>query len=422
MGGQAAIIRLDNAMGSCVLVSYGNVFNDPSSRHTTLCLAREDWHVTVIQGLSRDVYASGKPGEVCVQECRDSRFPVWTRAAQRLDRWRIFRQEVRCCLERTRPDLVVTIMLHALAALPEGPKRYRLVSCVYDIPCLRDAGRLDARILARAWRRLRQADVVWSSDRYKAEHTQKYGNLTESPIVCHNCPPLDYLPEPTWPRDGWLRAELRRQGPDIGENACILLRAGAVGECGGIEATLQAMRQLPGNLVFLMMGRPTREYRDQLLRMINNMGLQGRALLWEKSSDETWKQALLGADIGHMVQGPFPPGRLARLYELNSSLSNNRLFQYMAAGLPIISYDDPRMTGIHSEVDCFRVLRTNHLVEDIHEAIVALGSNTGARMAMGRVGHQAHKRTYNWEKQFAPVLEAIDGRQCTPQLLHVTSK
>ena len=34
-------------------------------------------------------------------------------------------------------------------------------------------------------------------------------------------------------------------------------------------------------------------------------------------------------------------------YNLNSSLSNNRLFQYMAAGLPIISYNDERLNDIH---------------------------------------------------------------------------
>jgi glycosyltransferase involved in cell wall biosynthesis len=287
---------------------------------------------------------------------------------------------------------------------------------------MRDAGRLDAKILARAWKRLGRADVVWSSDRYKAELTREFGNLPESPVICHNCPPLDYLPEPSWPRDGWLREELRRQCAAIGDDACILLRAGAVGECGGIEAALQAMRRLPAKHVFLMMGQPSREYRQKILRMISEMGLRCRAFLWEKPSDEIWKRALLGADVGHLVHGPFPQGHMTRMYELNSSLSNNRLFQYMAAGLPILSYNDPRMSDIHSEVDCFRVLRTSHLVEDTYQAMLALASDVSVRMRMGKVGHKAHKVSYNWEKQFAPVLGALDGRQRTLQLTHANSR
>jgi hypothetical protein len=45
----------------------------------------------------------------------------------------------------------------------------------------------------------------------------------------------------------------------VPSDGCIVLRANAVGDYGGIEAILEAMRQLPSNFVFLMMGRSRAE-------------------------------------------------------------------------------------------------------------------------------------------------------------------
>lgn len=395
-------------MNSCVLVNYGSALNDPPAREAIASFAQLGWNAAVLQATPAEVNPSAPPPGVEAIECSTGRLPDWAGPVQRVNRWLALRRDVQRWIESRRPDVVITFMMHTLAALPMGAGRsFRLLSSVLDVVPLKDTGKFDRFIFALGWKRLRQADVVWSSDRYKAELVQKFGELPTLPIVCHNCPPLNYLPEPSWPRDGWLRAELRRQGGAIGDDGCIVLRAGAVGESGGIEATLEAMRQLPSNFVFLMMGRPTREYRDKLLRIIAEIGLQRRAFFWERPSDEIWKQALLGADIGHLVHGPFAPGRMMRLYELNSSLSNNRLFQYMAAGLPILSYDDPRMQSIHTEVSCFRVLRTSHLAKDTYDTLLALGSNFSARMAMGKAGRQAHKATYHWAKQFAPILRAM---------------
>ena len=285
---------------------------------------------------------------------------------------------------------------------------YKLVSCIYDIPALEDAGRLDRRIIPQAWQALQQADLVWSSDAYKSELTKQRGGLKVLPLVCHNCPQLDYLPEPIWPRDSWLRSELFRQGAKLGgEGGCILLRAGAIGECGGIEETLDCMAQLPNDFVFVMLGRPSAEYKIHLQDRIAQLGLEKRAFLWDRPTDEVWKRALTGADIGHLIHGPFPPGRMTRLYELNSSLSNNRLFQYMAAGLPIISYDDPRMGELYNEVQCFQVARLDKLEADVLKIWKELGGNLCMRQKLGRAGRLAHINKYNWQMQFAPILSKI---------------
>jgi glycosyltransferase involved in cell wall biosynthesis len=301
-------------------------------------------------------------------------------------------------------------MLHALTALPKehdegGPQ---LVSCVYDIPSPRDTGRLDSFVFRKAWRRLRQAKVVWASDTHKSKLVKQLANLPSTPLVCHNCPPLSYFAGSIWPRDKWLREKLREEGANIDEGVgCIVIRAGAIGECCGIEETLNALVDLPDNVVFLMMGRPSPTYRAGLLQKIESLRLQRRAFLWDRPSDQDWLRALQGADVGHMIHGPFTPGYMTRLYELNSSLSNYRLFYYMAAGLPILGYDDPRMESLYEDVRCFRNVRLTKLQSDIRKVLSDLAEDSGLRRELGLAGRNAHLTKYNWEMQFEKVLVSL---------------
>ena len=306
-------------------------------------------------------------------------------------------------------------MLHPLAALPRNGLQpaFKHVACIYDIPSSPDVGRLDRLLVRRAWRRLSQADVVWSSDKYKARLAKESGGLADLPLICHNCPPRNYLPDPTTPRDGWLREQLRHQGAGLTESeGCVLLRAGAIGECGGIEATLEGMRSLPEDYVFVMMGRPHDSYKKHLLELIAALRLEHRAFLWDRPSDEVWKRALQGADLGHLIHGPFASEPMKRSYELNSSLSNNRLFQYMAAGLPIIAYNDPRLNDIYSEVPCFCVARLASLAHDIRLSWQELGTKQAFRVRLGGAGRRAHLKTFNWEFQFGTVLDRIRSASC----------
>lgn len=395
---------------TCLVASYGHALNDPTSRRAAVSLIQAGWLVTVFQMPAAGVYASEPPAGVETYTCTWPVVPESTGPLFRVARWRRFRRELRQWIAANRPDLVITIMLHPLAALPNGHhggKRPRLISCIYDIPSLQDAGWLDAVVFRRGWERLSDADVVWASDGYKAQLAQQFGGLVRTPLVCHNAPSLEYLPEPPVPRDGWLRAELRRQGAYLElSEGCVLLRAGAIGEHGGIEETLEAMCALPQNFVFVMMGRPTRQYKEKLKHLTSERGLAKRAFLWDCPSDEIWKLALQGADIGHLIHGPFPSGRMTRIYNLNSSLSNYRLFQYLAAGLPIISYDDPRMERFYQDVKAFRVVRVQSLVNDLARAWRELAAAPGLRKSLGMAGRRAHVLKYCWEKQFSEVLDA----------------
>jgi glycosyltransferase involved in cell wall biosynthesis len=396
-----------------LLVTYGP-WRDPPQRQAIMSLAAAGYKCAVF------LIETRRQEEVAVPEGVEHIF--WhpprllsklPRPARSLFKFLSFRRQVRISLRQYRPELLIGYMYHALAAVAGSKKQLAgmfILGGIVDVFSMCDAGLLDRWIIPAGTRALRQADAVWCSDAFKAELTTRAAGLQRNPIVCHNCPTLDYLPEPQAERDGWLRAQLRKVGAMLGETGgSILLRAGAVSECGGIEETLAVMHELPADYVFLLMGRPPEPYKRQLLARITALGLGRRAFLWDRPSDQVWKNALHGADIGHLIHGPFPPGRMSRLYELNSSLSNNRLFQYMAAGLPIIAYDDPRMSGIYAEVPCFRVARLSCLKQDILQAWKGLGGNHELREQLGSTARLAHLKKYNWEVQFAPVLDTVNA-------------
>ncbi len=398
-------------MPDAVVVSYGYALNNPPARQAAESFAAAGFTVTLLEGPPIGVYPSPSPPSIRVCEIGCPWLPSSIGPAYRLARWVAFRRQVRRWIRRQRPDLVVAIMHHSLAAIP--PRRQLrpgtlLVACVYDIPPLEDAGRLDVRILRRGWARLAEADVVWASDEFKAALAERYGALTRPAVVCRNAMPLGYLPEPGKRRDGWLRAELRRQGAALDEgDGLIVLRAGAIGEHCGLEETLSALQRLPKNVTLLMMGRPSPDYKAHLLDQISGLRLVKRAFLWELPSDDVWKLALQGADVGHLIHGPFPEGRFTRLYEHNSSLSNIRLYQYFAAGLPIISYDDTRLSRLYEEVPAFRVVRLSNLREDLVDAICELARSPESRTAMGAAARAAHRDQYHWEHQFQGVLDRV---------------
>jgi hypothetical protein len=378
-----------------LLASYTDAFNDPPARQAAVSFARAGFEVTVVHPEPRPGLSSAAPDGV-----RDVR--VERRGAPLPD-WLRFRATLAQEIERTRPAWVVTIMLQPLAALPLGRRSFRLLACIYDIPSLRDAGRLDGLLARVALIRLRAADLVWSSDPIKARLVGELARLELAPLICHNCPPLGWI-APGWPRDGWLRDELRRQGI-AGE--CLVVRAGAIGEACGIEETLEALRDVPG-VALLLMGRPDAAYREAIERRIAALGLSARATLWERPSDEKWKAALAGADAGHLIHQP-GTGARERAFRLNSSLSNNRLFQYLAAGLPVIAYDDPRLFALYAEVPAFKVARLTHLTGDLRTLLGELAADEAGRRKAGEAALAAHCARYHWEHQFAPMLERVSA-------------
>lgn len=401
-------IRTTLKSKKALVVAYSYLLNDPPGRQTIESLIQKGYKVTLLQSPPQGVFPSTAPPSVKVVEYNS---PTKRGGFNSFIRWIRFQLALAKQIDLIGPDLVVAFMHHSLAALPKRRTNLKLVVCIYDIPYLEGAGRLDRHIIKTAWDRIQQADLIWCSDPLKAKLTESFGHLNKSPFVCHNCPPINYLKNRLWPRNQWLRSELIRLGAPLHpkKGGSILLRAGAIGDYCGLEETLDAMLNLPEDHVYLMLGRPNPSYLTRLKDRISRMGLQKRAFIWDKAPDEVWKQALQGADIGQMIHIPPSDNKLLKeIYNLNSGLSYNRTYLYMAAGLPILSYDDPRLKALYQETGCFRSARLSHLTQDIEKNWRELGDSTKLRKQLGTRARKAHLKRYNWEKEFSPILKSVN--------------
>ncbi len=51
----------------------------------------------------------------------------------------------------------------------------------------------------------------------------------------------------------------------------------------------------------------------------------------------------------------------------------------MAAGIPVLSFDDPRLAPLYRETGCFRAVRLSNLAEDIEKIWRELGRSKALR-------------------------------------------
>lgn len=85
----------------------------------------------------------------------------------------------------------------------------------------------------------------------------------------------------------------------------------------------------------------------------------------------------------------------------------NKLFDYMAAGLPVVSSDAAPAARILAETGAGLVFRSGH-VDSLAEAVRRM-MNPAARLRMGRAGREAVRARYNWEADSAVLLHAVEA-------------
>jgi len=109
---------------------------------------------------------------------------------------------------------------------------------------------------------------------------------------------------------------------------------------------------------------------------------------------------LLNADVGLVCLHPLP--------RYKKSLPV-KMFEYMAAGLPVVASDFPTWRAIIEDCQC-GVLVDPESPEDIAERILSLVENPDLRLRMGQNGLMAVREKYNWsseEKKLLGIYHAL---------------
>lgn len=149
--------------------------------------------------------------------------------------------------------------------------------------------------------------------------------------------------------------------------------------------------------------------RNRVLSEIETPELRGRVKMLPNVLPPDIMKNLNQASVGMTLGLPSPT--------LEAGLPT-KLFEYMAAGLPVVAADFPTSREVVEESRCGLLVRPGD-VEGFAAAIVQLVENPGEAAAMGERGLAAFRAKYNWEAEVEGLLNfyknllgtAVPGRE-----------
>ena len=237
--------------------------------------------------------------------------------------------------------------------------------------------------IERTWAR-RSSRVITVNIPYAEVMARRFGVPT--PLVILNCAYRRTLPA-VRPRRFHEQLALDPATP-------VVLYQGGFSRDRGIEQLVAALPAVPGAVLVLLGYGPL---RAELESRAAEPELGGRLHVLPAVDPTELLDWVASADV---VAMPIQPSTL------NHRLTTpNKLFEAMAAGVPVVASDLPGMSGIVRESGC------GVLVDPTDPPAIAaairdlLRLPAAERDAIGRRGHEAHLATYNWEAQAAILLE-----------------
>jgi glycosyltransferase involved in cell wall biosynthesis len=183
----------------------------------------------------------------------------------------------------------------------------------------------------------------------------------------------------------------------------ILLRQGSIGPGHALESTIRSIPLWADRgWGFVLVGMGTSEYLDELGHLASELAVgEQLAILPPVSYDEVLRLTP-GADAGHALYEPI------HINHLHATTASNKMMEYMAAGLPLLVSDKPDLCAFVEAHGC-GVTADESSPESIAAAVNALLGDPDLARRLGAAGARAFEQEFNYEQQFAPVLEAVRG-------------
>jgi glycosyltransferase involved in cell wall biosynthesis len=243
-------------------------------------------------------------------------------------------------------------------------------------------GRLEWRpwLVACEWLFVRAADATVTVSPGVAEVMARRYHV-DPPVVVRNVP------------DRAIDSPDRPEGLRAGEPP-LAVYVGLLAPGRGIEETIQALAAVPG-LRLRVMGRTSDDYRRQLERLAAEAGVADRVEYRAPVEPAAVTETIAGADMGVTLIQPIC---------LSNELSlPNKLFEYVAAGLPVLASDLPVLGAVVREEGLGEAVPATD-VTAIARAMRNLAEPTRNAEARERVRRFAGQVTWEREQQ---VLESV---------------
>jgi glycosyltransferase involved in cell wall biosynthesis len=309
---------------------------------------------------------------------------------------------IRIILSRNTFDHIFLYQYKNIALFPTN-KYKNWVPIITDIHGIINIGKFDFYFRKFALLKLSYAKCGWVSDEFKLELLEQHSTkkLINFKVV-YNCPRLSYLKNYNLKSKNDLRLELSNLGFQIGSiDDIVITRAGGNVKFGGIEETILALKNMTDKIKFIIIGKCDIIFKESILKMVSDLKMEKRVFMYGFVEDVIYEKILSASDLGHMIHlEPLNDKKLLDNYKLNSSLSNNRLFQYIAAGLPIISYNDERLNEIHNELGTLFIVDKNSLINSLKYIFNFIVTEKFDTSESSQKLKTLFKDKYNWENQF----------------------
>ncbi len=242
----------------------------------------------------------------------------------------------------------------------------------------------------RRWLRLLSALLL----RHIIPHSA--GIITVSPPIAQEIYNLYHGPEVTLIRNIPAYREVKkndrlRQYLGLGPETRIALYQGGLWADRQLDRLIRAARFLEQDIVMVMMGDGSKETISQLKALILSEGVTDRVKIISAVPYEELLDWTASADLGLIVYSPD--------YSLNVQMClPNKLFEYLMAGLPILS------SQLDAVAEIINIYNVGQIVSSLAPADVSAAINAMLRdpAALDRMHHnalEAVRYEINWEKE-----------------------
>ena len=283
--------------------------------------------------------------------------------------------------ERERPDLLVAHDLEVLTAArrAKGRCKARLIYDSHeDWPALiAENSRLESCLAAVQERRLcRHVDAVTTVSEPIASKFRSWGRPT---IVLYSARPSSEV--------RLADREESRQAFGFAPGDFVIGFAGALGRGRGLEVLLEAARRLSTSTKLLIVGGPEKEAERLRLRSYQ-AGISNRVRIDGYRPFSHLATYYAAMDLGVILLEPRPNHVRAM---------PNKLFDYMAHGVPVVVPDYPAMAHVVRGAGCGWTLAAVE-ADSLQRTLVSI-VDSGDAATRGGVGRLSYLKTYAWERQ-----------------------
>jgi glycosyltransferase involved in cell wall biosynthesis len=244
------------------------------------------------------------------------------------------------------------------------------------------------------WRRLfayerslaNRADLVITVNQSIAEELSARYEIP-TPRVVMNCPPSAIA------RIEEGGATLREV---VGGNGAIMVIHGALTRGKGLLQAVEVLRALPADVSLVVVGPPG-ELSGRLRELADSEELKGRLHLLAPAPQTELIRLLSGADVALIT---FTPDTLNQRYA-----TPNRLFESLAAGVPVVVSDFPELRRIVLADRVGLVCDPTDPASIAAAVVQLLDEDPEVRTARRLRARSAFEGLYNWERQERELIE-----------------